>query len=78
MDILEWCIKKECKKKKIGRKEEIRKRGRPRRRCTDEVEEDLKIMGIIDRYSVVRDREERPGNALESKLHFLERIAEHW
>jgi len=33
-------------KKITGRMEGIRKRGRPRRRCTDEVEEDLKVMGI--------------------------------
>jgi hypothetical protein len=49
-----------------GRMERIRKRGRPRRRCTDGVEEDLKVMGIKNWYSVVRDRKVRTRNVLES------------
>jgi hypothetical protein len=52
-------------KKMTGRMEGIRKRGRPRRRCTDEVLENLKIMGIRNWYSVVRDGEGRTRDVLE-------------
>jgi hypothetical protein len=68
--------KERMQRKISGRMEGIRKRGRSRRRCTDEVEEDLKIMGISNWYSVVREQEERTGNVLESTA-LLEKEGEH-
>jgi hypothetical protein len=47
----------------------IRKRGRPRRRCTDEVEENLTIMGIKKHSIVATDREQRTRTVLEAKGH---------
>jgi len=44
-----------------ARMERIRKKGRPRKRWTDEVDEDLKRMGTRDRHTVVRDRMEYRG-----------------
>jgi hypothetical protein len=39
-----------------ARMEIIRKRGKPRKRRTDEADENLKRMGTRDRHTVVRDR----------------------
>jgi len=44
-----------------ARMERIRKKGRPRKRWTDEVDEDLKRMGTRDRHTVARDRMEYRG-----------------
>jgi hypothetical protein len=46
-----------------------RKRERPRKRWIDEVEEDLKIMGIRNRHAVARDRQEWRRIVLEAKIH---------
>jgi len=49
----------------IVRMERIRKRGRPRKRWTDEMDEDLKRMGTKGRHSVARDRMEWRGIILD-------------
>jgi hypothetical protein len=49
--------------------EGTRKRGRPRKRWLDEVEEDLKIMEISNLHAVAKDRQERRKTVLEAKVH---------
>jgi hypothetical protein len=51
-----------------ARRERIRKRGRPRKRWTNVVEEDLKEMGITDWHTVVRDRKEWTRTVFEAKV----------
>ena len=47
----------------VRKKEKIR----PRKRWTDEVEEDLKIMGIRNQHTVPSDRKKRGRIVMESK-----------
>jgi hypothetical protein len=49
--------------------EGTRKRGRPRKRWIDEVEDDLKIMGIRNWLAMAKDRQERRKIILEAKVH---------
>jgi hypothetical protein len=49
--------------------EGIRKRGSPRIRWTNEAEEDLKIMGRRNRYTLARDLKEWRMMVLEAKGH---------
>jgi hypothetical protein len=46
-----------------------RKRGRPRKRWIDEVEEDLKILGKRNWHVVASDRQEWRRIILEAKVH---------
>jgi hypothetical protein len=46
-----------------------RKRGRPRKRWIDEVEEDLKIMEIRSWHAVAKDHEKWRKIILEAKVH---------
>jgi hypothetical protein len=48
---------------------EIRQRGRVQRRCTDECEEDLKLMGMGNWHRGVTHRKEWRGNLLGAKIH---------
>jgi hypothetical protein len=48
--------------------EGTRKRGRPRKRRIDEVEEDLKIMGMINWHAVAKDCQEWRKIVLEAKV----------
>jgi hypothetical protein len=49
--------------------EGTRKRGSPHKRWIDEVEEDLKIMGIRNWHSVAKDRQEWRKILLEAQVH---------
>jgi hypothetical protein len=49
--------------------EGTRKRGRPRKRWKDEVEEDLNIMGIKNGRAAARDRRKWRKTVLEAKVH---------
>jgi hypothetical protein len=49
--------------------EGARKRGRPHKRRIDEVEEDLKIIGIRNWHAVAKDRQEWRKIVLEAKVH---------
>ena len=51
------------------RMEGTRKRQRPQKRWTNEVEEDLKIMGIRNWHKMVRGLEEWKRTVLEAKVH---------
>jgi hypothetical protein len=57
------------KKIMTSKMEGNRKRRRPRKRCVDEVEEDLKIMEIRNWHVVARDRQEWRRIVLEAKVH---------
>jgi hypothetical protein len=69
VDILKGWIMKECLKNITTKMEGTRKRGRPRKRWIDEVEEDLKIMGIRNWHAVAKDRQEWRKILLEAKVH---------
>jgi hypothetical protein len=60
---------KECLKIMTTKVEGTRKRGRPRKRWIDEVEEDLKIMGIRNWHSVAKDRQEWRKIVLEAEVY---------
>jgi hypothetical protein len=62
-------IIKECLKIITTKMEGTRKRERPRKRWIDEVEEDLKIMGIRNWHAVARDHREWRRILLEAKVH---------
>jgi len=49
--------------------EGTRKRGRPRKRWKDEVEEDLNIMGIKNGRAAARDRRKWRKIVLQAKVH---------
>jgi hypothetical protein len=49
--------------------EGTKKRGRPRKRWMDEVEEDLKIMGTSNWHAVAKDRQEWRKIVSEGKVH---------
>jgi hypothetical protein len=73
---LRWCghierMNNEIMPKQImtTKTEGTRKRGRPRKRWMDEVEEDLKIMGIRNWHAVAKDRQEWRKILLEAKVH---------
>jgi hypothetical protein len=51
-----------------ARWEGTRKRGRPRKRWTNEAEEDLKEMGITDFHTVVKNRKEWTRTVFEAKV----------
>jgi len=50
------------------RMKEIRKRGRPQTRNTDDVEEDLKITGTRNWHAKARDRRELRWSVLKVKM----------
>jgi hypothetical protein len=60
---------KECLKIMTIKMEGTRKRGRPRKRWIDEVEEVLKIIGIRNWNAVAKDRQEWRKIVLETKVH---------
>jgi hypothetical protein len=73
---LRWCghiermnSERMCKKIMTTKVEGTRKRGRPHKRWIDEVEEDLKIMGIRNWHAVAKDRQECRKIVLEAKVH---------
>jgi hypothetical protein len=73
---LRWCghierMNNERMPKKImtTNMEGTRYRGRPRKRWIDEVEEDLKIMGIRYWHAVAKDRRQWRKIVLEAKVH---------
>ena len=49
--------------------EGMRKRGRQWKRWPDEVEEDMKVIGIINLHTVARGRKEWRTTVLEAKGH---------
>jgi hypothetical protein len=49
--------------------EETRKRGRPRKRWIDEVEEDMKIVVVRNWHAVAKDCQEWTKIVLEAKVH---------
>jgi hypothetical protein len=49
--------------------ERIRKRGRPHKRLRDKVEEDLTVMEVKDRETIVRGRRKWRKILLEAKVH---------
>lgn len=51
------------------RMKEIRKRGGPQKRSTDDIQEDLKITGTRNWHAMARDRRELRWNVLEVKVH---------
>jgi hypothetical protein len=57
------------KKNNDTKMEGTRKRGRPRKKWIDEVEEDLKIMGIRHWHAVAKDHQEWRKIVLEAKIH---------
>jgi len=50
-----------------GTMEGTRKRGRPRKRWTEEAEDGLNVMGVQYRRAMARDRRELRNNMLEGK-----------
>jgi hypothetical protein len=52
-----------------ARMREIRQKGRPQVRCTDECEEDLKIMGMGNWRTEFTHRKEWRGSLLEAKIY---------
>jgi hypothetical protein len=47
----------------------IRKRESPRRRCIEEFEEDMKLMGVGNWHTMVTHRKEWRSNLLEANIH---------
>jgi hypothetical protein len=56
-------------KKIMTIKMERKRKRRPRKRWTGEVEEDLKIIGIRNWHAVAKDRQEWRKIVLEAKVH---------
>jgi hypothetical protein len=69
MDTSKGCKTKECQKQISAATIGVRKRGRPRKRWKDEVEDDLNIMRIKKGSEAVRDRRIWKKTVLQAKVH---------